>query len=276
MTTNLVLGYSDVPLSTVALSSSHTWGDSIRLQDIHNLRAGPRYQLGYVGTAVNATVTNTYDTGTGVTKVSNFLIIARADLLKLDDVTTVTLKGSNDFPTWVTTTTIQTVTLASETLLGPKAQDVVKDFADSAAYRAYKVEYAVTAASQFTHSKLYFGSWLDLGDKVDGISCAKVYPDQDDFYASSGAVHLARGRLPFYRVDVTWKGVTDDLTRDFFSKIVHNAHSYPGVFLFTRNNHEVLDSQRLLHCRLASVEQPEHLDIDYNIIHAVFEEYPSS
>lgn len=274
MATNLVIGWPEIPMAANAVDHSHTWGDSIRLNDYNNARCGHRYQLATLNAAVNATVTVGYDLGSGNTKTADFIIIARADLLLADDVTSVVLKGSNDSPTWATTTTVRTVTLGSETLIGPADNDAVNDFTTSSAFRYWKVEYNVSASSALTHSKVYFGNWFDFGDTVQDISAVKIEPGSDDFRSSSGAIHSARGRSPFYRVTCQWRGVSDDKVRYFFANIAHNQHSRRGVFLYTRNNHEVLDGHKLIHCKLVSASCPDQLDTDFNIIDAVFEELP--
>jgi len=152
------------------------------------------------------------------------------------------------------------------------ARDYISTFTASSSYRYFWVEMDSSASGKFTHSKLFIGAAVDMGETVDFISCQRPDDANDDYESDSGAIDLAAGKGAPYRVTVTWKGITDAQLENFLSKVASNAELRPGVFLCTTANHQLLDGLKSLYVRLSRAPVYERLKADYNTLTAEFEE----
>ena len=159
---------------------------------------------------------------------------------------------------------------------GEDSKDYVSRFTASSSSRHYWIEMESTASSKFTHSKLFLGMALDLGDTVDDYNCSRDDTQDDDFIADSGAVDVARGKPAPYKVGVTWRGdtITDTMLATFHDNIIAPSQTRFGLFLITTTNHEILDGLKSLYVRLKKAAFPRKEKTDYNIIDAEFEELP--
>ena len=172
---------------------------------------------------------------------------------------------------WQTTAPKTENTFSTATLYGPRSDDYVASFATSSAYRYWWVDMDCSASSSFAHSKIAFGSWLDFGDTVIDFEISRNPSSATEFIAGSGAKHIGRSDQPKYKLRVTWEGLTDDLVRDFVTKCADRTYLYSGVYLYTSTSHEILDSQRLLHCKILDFTS-ESIKLDYNRLTVEFEE----
>ena len=128
-----------------------------------------------------------------------------------------------------------------------------------------------SASFSFAHSKIAFGSWLDFGDTVIDFEISRNPSSATEFIAGSGAKHIGRSDQPKYRLRVIWEGLTDDMVRDFVTKCADRTYLYSGVYLYTSTSHEILDSQRILHCKILDFTS-ESIKLDYNRLTVEFEE----
>ena len=159
---------------------------------------------------------------------------------------------------------------------GEDSKDYVSRFTASSSSRHYWIEMESSASSKFTHSKLFLGTALDLGDTVDDYNCSRDDTQDDDFTADSGAVDVARGKPAPYKVSVTWRGdaITDTMLATFHDNVIAPSQTRFGLFLITTTNHEILDGLKSLYVRLKKAAFPRKEKTDYNIIDAEFEELP--
>lgn len=172
---------------------------------------------------------------------------------------------------WQTTAPKTDNTFSTATLYGPRSDDYVTEFTTSSAYRYWWVDLDCSASSSYAHSKLYFGSWIDFGDTVKDFQITRENTRATQFIAGSGAKHIGRNEQPKYRLNVEWEGITDDQLKDFVTKVADITYTKSGVFLYSSTSHEILDNQRLLHCKIIDFTS-ENVKTDYNNLRVEFEE----
>lgn len=154
--------------------------------------------------------------------------------------------------------------------VGVDGNDYVNKFSASSSSRYFWVE-MWSDDNYFTHSKLYIGEALDLGETVGSIKCSRK--DRiESFVADSGAVFPCRIRKTPYDVAIEWQGLTDALIQEVFASIGDSPHLAKGLFLYTQTNHEVLDGWKSLHVEVESVSSPRADKADHNTLFAEFTE----
>ena len=233
---------------------------------------GPRSQYFKCTTAIDE-VRWEFSLPSGTTSTVDHFILARMDYLLNLSATTYNfeVRGS-------ASTTFAAGALLSDTTIG--AGDLI-DFdyinyisTPTAAFRYWQVILWATGSASLNHifSKMYLGLMFDMGKDPENIDIEKVPLHENQFYPASGAVHLGRIDKSIHRFTIEWVGISDDKTTDFMNKIARYKH-WHTYFLYTQTNHEVLDSRRLVHCRLteASTSNP-FAAANTNSITATFEE----
>lgn len=265
MTASLLIAYPDIASRALEILPSTAYDD---LHPVTNVLFGARHALGKTTASGSSTVR--YDLGSGVTASSNFVIIARADILKADNCTTLALNGS------ATTTpgaVYSDASFATATLYGPDSADYIASFAASTAYRYWWTSYTITGTGYATRSKEYFGTLFDMGRDPDMYDVQIADRQGGELSFATGNVRVSRG-LPERRVfNIHWSGVTDAKAVSFFSSILANDRQRL-VFLYAPTRTEILDDLVLVHCRVLAEQC--RLDrasvLDWNAITAVFEE----
>lgn len=122
MASSLKISYAQIPFNSVSITPSVAADTN---NNEWNLTAGPRYQRFFYGSAATSRST-VYDIGTTYASKDStvdHIVIARADFLQDDGTTTITLASSPDNATW--TDRIASSTIATDTLTGPRANDIV-------------------------------------------------------------------------------------------------------------------------------------------------------
>lgn len=122
MASSLKISYAQIPFNSVSITPSVAADTN---NNEWNLVAGPRYQRFFYGSAATSRST-VYDIGTTYASKDStvdHLLVARADFLQDDGTTTITLASSPDNATW--TDRIASSTVATDTLTGPRANDLV-------------------------------------------------------------------------------------------------------------------------------------------------------
>lgn len=122
MASSLKISYAQIPFNSVSITPSVAADTN---NNEWNLVAGPRYQRFFYGSAATSRST-VYDLGTTYASKDStvdHLVVARADFLQDDGTTTITLASSPDNATW--TDRIASSTIATDTLTGPRANDLV-------------------------------------------------------------------------------------------------------------------------------------------------------
>lgn len=263
MTTSLVISHPDITYNALTITNSAPSGYG---DPENNLTAGARNHYFWIGTSTTLTFDLGLSYASGNSTMDHF-IVARADRLQAA-VTDVTIKRSSDNVTYITES--QEAAFASATLYGPQGDDYIKENTLSSSYRYWQA-IITSSLSRHAFSKLYIGKFFDFGTEPN-YHFERVPLAESTWYSSSGAYQNAQLNDPVYRFSFEWKGVTDDMVNSFYNKIVKNKHKH-GFFLYTRSVHAVLDSQRLVHCRLVDASTYNSGNkADYNTVNAVFEE----
>lgn len=222
---------------------------------VTNLSLTPRH-LHYKASA-SVTVTQfDYDFGSAITP--DFLIIARADLLKRSDSgnPAIDLIGSASNTFSAPDTYSSSITTA--TLYGASAEDWIYMPTVTTPRRYWRVK--ITTTSSFAHrfSKLYFGSALDLGRDP-------VFPRR-----LTRSMKSVRDRAATNTFFFEWRGITD-ASRYNFNTLLGKYYDVNPIFLFTRTFHDTINELRVLHCRIIAMDNVTKVR-GTNYIRLTFEE----
>ncbi len=268
MATSLVISIPDIPFNAAAytLSSAHDPD-----HPVYNLITGPKYGIFQLqtGTTSANVVFDLASTYTSKRNQVDHVIVGRADTLRNAGCTTINLASSPDNSVW--TTRFNDAALSSATLYGPKTYDYVSDFTQTSAFRYWRFKWDAGASCGFPCSKLYFGSWFDMGIEPNfKIDRAPVREGKQQ--TTSGMQNAKRLDEPAFRFDLTWEFVTDAIAQSFLRLIARYAHRHK-FWLYTRTRHEVLDYNRLVYCECRD-PKVEHMTRknDLNRITATFVE----
>jgi hypothetical protein len=155
---------------------------------------------------------------------------------------------------------------------GQNTEDYLDTFATSSAFRYWWVELTNNASKKFTHSKLFIGQSVDLGDTIDSISCVKEVQTSSNFESSAGSTDSSKSYDDPYIVRITWRGVTDTQINDFATRVGKNNAARKGMFLATVDNHDILDGLKCIYVKLKSYSVNDQVKNNYNTITAEFEE----
>lgn len=170
---------------------------------------------------------------------------------------------------WVTAPRQTISSFNSASLVGPDSSDYVSKFTATSGYRYWWLTFLPTSTTYLQHSKDYFGSSFDMGIDPD-YTFELFQPFSVDEVYDSGARRLGRLEKNLYRFNFIWTGVSDSKLTEFIQKICNNRDRR-RFLLYTQDQHQILDSQRLVHCKLTDAKTRKTWD-DYNEISATFEE----
>lgn len=267
MATSFLIGYPDIPFQALKIAPSATFAG------LHNLFRGPKYSIAALAASASGTKTLDFNLGSGFTASAQYLYIARADLLISPGlVTTLKLQRSTDGSSW--TNEVNQTSFGSVTLGGPDSSDWITTFTQSSAYRYWRAEYTVSGSSKIPHSKLFFGSFLDMGVEPEEWSLIRVPAIQSRFVADSGAEHFERNGRAVYKLKISWAGVSNTAAKNFMLRVGNRRHIDTFV-LYTATQNEVLDGLKTLYCKCTAAQRVQ-MDgsPDWNLISAEFEEAP--
>lgn len=267
--TNLLLSHADIPGLALTWDSTHAFDED---QMLGNLHKGPRFLRGKLASATTSATTLTYDLGADRTKSANHLILARADVLLASGITTVTLKAG-DTDVYADATEIHSVTLSIATLYGPGSSDYLWDNTSSSVStrtRYWFLQYSSSGAStDMEHSKAYFGTAFDFGVDPD-FSWTRPPRNKGTLTMDSGARRLSRIDEPAYSFELTWSAITDANLETWIENFSSKRET-DRFFLFTNDNHQILNNERILHVRINDASYTK-IKNDYNQVTASFEE----
>jgi hypothetical protein len=257
MPTNLLIGYADIPNAATTTTLNRTESS---MYPYANLFGGNKTDMFYLNTAASGDTRATFDLGSGATKSSNFMYIARANLLQQANVNTLTLRGSatNNYATATTVRTLSSFT--TQTLYGPNGDDFIDSFTASSSFRYWFLNYNATANSLYPHAKVFFGTSFDPGrDPNAPATITRI---------KQGGAQIR----PTFSFDITWEGITYQKAIEMYLKFYKTRRFVPLV-LFTTTWHDILMGHRAIFCRLTEMTMPPRVT-DYCDISATFEEMP--
>lgn len=270
MTSKLLIAYPDIQAAALDTTSDGTYAEDTPLQ---NTFYGMRHCIGQLATAA-ADHYALWDLGLGVTQSANYIIFARADVLKTQGVPSIVLKGHTGTRVNATTgTTVWSNALfTGETLVGPQANDYVATFTASTAFRYWWINFTAATTAKFGRSKNYIGTFLDLGEDPDSFSYSLLQDNSGELAFPTGQVRMTRIAEPRRTFEINWTGISDANAQLFAEKVLADPwRRY--VYLYATNT-QILGGQSLVHCRVV----PEQCAIrksnkkDWAYIRGVFEE----
>jgi hypothetical protein len=259
----LSIAFPDIPVNVAKITAGQTYSD---FRPFWNLFRGERYYHAKLEAATGSNRTLTFTLPDGETQAANYYILARADLLINQGITTFTLERSSDGSSW---TTVDSLTLATNLLTGIRSQDIIRTFTTTSAYQYWRATLAgSSAATRF--SKLYFGQLFDIGTNPDDFTFELVKPRNQEFKADSGAVHKIQTGLSKYNIKITWDGVSDTKCQEFINLLRPN---YQGFFLYAPEQIQILNNNSLIHVKAISFKKDDNEGYpDWNKITCEFEE----
>lgn len=257
MASNLLIGYADIPNAAVSTTLSRTESS---IYPYSNVFGGNKSDLFYLNTSASGDTRATFDIGAGLNSSSNFIYIARANLLQQANVDTITIKGAatSDYNTATTVRTLSSFT--TQTLYGPNGDDYIESHAASSNFRYWFINYNATAASLIPHAKFFIGTSFDPGrDPNAPATIARI---------KQGGAQVR----PTFSFDIRWEGISYQKAIQMYLKFYKTRRFVPLV-LFTSSWHDILMGHRALFCRLTEMSMPPRVT-DYCDISATFEEMP--
>lgn len=257
MSTNLVIGYADIPQA--AEFSLANQASSI-LYPYTNLFGGNRVDRFYLFQPSATDLVISFNLPTGEFQSVDFFYLAKANLLQQAGVTTIKLRGS-DVDDYATSTVLATYSnFEDEALVGPDVEDFIDLMAETNAYQFWWVQYQTTQSCLFPHSKLMFGKVFDPG----------LDPNQN-----ATITRLRTGgisRKSSFSFQFTWNGMTYDKAVDMYNTFYMTKRFVP-LLLITRTWHDILMGNRVIFCRLTDMSLPPRIT-DHCNVSATFEELP--
>lgn len=183
-------------------------------------------------------------------------------------MTELRVDRSTDGAAW--TNVYDDASFSSATLYGTRSDDYIGTFTLTDAYRYWRIRYD-GSSQKFRHSKAYLGKLFTFDYSPD-FEFDIIESGEAEWYSSSGAIHLVRPDEPIYRFTMTWQFQTDSTIQLFMDRIAKHSELSP-VFLYTTAQHQILDSKRLVHCNVVSVEHRKMPGINNkNDLRVIFEE----
>lgn len=262
----LYIAYPDIPFRAIETASNVTWDT---FYDYRNSISTERYQ-----TAKKSAVTGfniEYDLGSGSTDSVSYFILARADLLQSIGVTSLIIASASDGIGGSYSNQHTVSSFNTQTLYGPGSKDLLVTGLSLSAARTWK--WTVSGASSSTHafSKAYFGNAFDMGIQPS-FDFIREPEFTSEYITGSGTKRVSRHSEARYVFNLTWTGVSDDKVTEFVSKIASRSH-LSRFFLYTTSVHYVLNSERVLHCKLIDWQSDNSAGVpDFNTVSATFEE----
>lgn len=112
---------------------------------------------------------------------------------------------------------------------------------------------------------IYFGTSIDPGVEINDSDIELIAPSDDLFRSGSGEVYQTRNKVPFHKIQLEWRGVSDSIMSFIQDRIVSRLPSIP-LIIFTTTYHEALDSLNAIHIDATKFECSKDEIADYNIV----------
>lgn len=265
--TNLLISYPDIPFRAQGIIPSAAADDDYPTQ---NLISGPKHGQFRFANLSNP-VRVMFDLGPNVTAEADHCIIGRADILCVGSgITGLEVQYSSDGGSW--TNAVAIANLPAETRRGPFFQDYITTFSTTPARRYQAIYMTHAATSKFQMSKCYIGKFFDFGKDPIEWSFQRSEARRSTWESASGAQHHCRATWPRYEGRGVWTGISDSKTADFMEKIARFRRRN-FVWLYTASDHSMLESQRLVYCRVVDVRRTRNTQrTDWNDLEVTFSE----
>lgn len=238
----------------------------------YNLAGGYRYAH-YRPETGDSTVKLRFDLGDNFTNKdskADTLVIARADILKIQGITDIVLSRSSDGSSFTDEFSDSSFGLA--TLVGPDAHDYIATFSETSQYRYWQLALSASGPVAPRLSKLYIAKSLDFSVDPSDFKTEILMPPESEWYSSAGVRFGQRTSDPVVQIEVEWEGLTDSEI-DAFVRLCHANPVETPVFLYAPVQTQILDGHILVHAQLVQAlwERIGGID-DYNRLLVTFRE----
>lgn len=218
MATNLLLGYPQIFFdSTVWAGPTGATG-----YDDENVMTGSR-ALRYKRSAAGTSSEWDLHLDAGVTVNPDYLYIARANLLRLNDSASTTWTLLADDNTGFASPETETDTFDTSDLVGPDSDDLLATLSFTTAYRYFRFTIETTVSFQHETSKILIGDWFDFGR--DPSVSAEVTRDAPRSWSRRSA----------YDFRLTWDGITDAKLATFIDRLSAYSDVHPFLLYDSAN-----------------------------------------
>lgn len=232
MTTNLLIGYPDIPFAS-AIVTEPTAATGYTSKAVSTGSRGKMFRQSAAGT------TCTFEWDYATTTAPAYLYIARADLVRKKDSAATTWTVTGSAASSFTSPDTKTGTFNTTDLKNPRTEDLITTFTYSSSYRYWRVRLTTTASIKHEFSKIYLGSWFDFGrDPVANL-------DQERRAESSWSRHTQ------FRLRMQWRGISDTLVNSLYTKIGQYSDTNPVIIYDT--NDIVLGGYRVMHAQVIEI-----------------------
>jgi hypothetical protein len=235
------IAYPDIGFDAISVDTTQAYKDFF---PVYNLFAGTRYAHAELQTSTSSN-RDVVITGKQASSAS-YLIIARADRLIAQGITSITLSRSSDN---ITFTDVETFNPSGQ-LTGNKNQDIIRTFTQTSAFQFWRLRLSGSSAvTRF--SKAYFGNMFVFDREPESYEISTIEAVNRDFVASSGAVFPQKSGNSKLRFNISWNGLSEDNKNDF-EKLVGIKKDKAGMFLHADNtaSQKILNNNSLVHVTL--------------------------
>lgn len=255
---NLQLAFPTIPLASMVITVTGTGVSLDSNYNEYDYFYGARDIKPRLASSVTAQAI-TCDLGVGASKTANHLIIARADLLKSNGVTTITLDRSTDGVSWTTEHTVSS--FSSYALKGYNSNDLFDTFTESSAYRYWRVSMS-GSSNKFICSKISFGKILDLETDPFDVKIDIIHKI-GEIQSMLGNTDRLRLDEPKRKIELKYTGVSDAKIQELHELFYAGIVFYYPCFLVTTESHSILENNYLVHCWITDLKTRK-VHTDYN------------
>lgn len=202
--TDFKIGYPSIPFNVQSITCTHTAETGF---DADNLVTGSRHTGFQLASASASQMTLTYHLSSAMP--AEYFYIGGARRLTGDSVFKAVLANGS--------TVYSTTSLAQYANKGPRAEDFLTTFNETASASTWTVALSPTAASFYSMDKVYFGKFLDMGREP--MLPIEVTRDKQTSVAKAA---------PF-AFQLQWAGVTNSAVAELTASVLQYADTNPVV-----------------------------------------------
>lgn len=269
--TYLYIAYPSIPFDAVARKTNVSFSENL---PIDNAISGERYQgCSAPTTGGSGNTESQWDLGVGEARAVNHIIVAHADKLIAQGSTSIGLQSAANGIDGTYSTVWAEASFASATLRGADSKDYIAHSLNLTANRSWLAYFTGGASTERSFSKLYFGQSWDPGVDPDSWTISRPAEESGVRQNEDGTTSMIRIADARYQFTFTWVGVEDAAANIFRNRIMKYWQEHK-FFLYTTDNHRILDDKRLMHVRVADLPTISRNELasgeGYNTISANF------
>lgn len=237
MTTNLLIGFNEIALKALNITSTNETSDLYPLRNFKSNNLGHKIDF---DSDINTNVF-TFDLGNdGTSDITESIdyIAFPAKFIDRNLGISIDVEYSTDNSSWT-----NIITLAATSFLS-LTDSIHKHYFyktnSTLSRRYYRVDISHSAASYGVLNKMFLGTMLDLGNDPDEIRFEnKVYIN--NFRADFGNIINQQGFEPGFTFNMVWNDVSNSKVTEFQN--LWGLQKEPLVYLYAQNNDHVINGE---------------------------------